>query len=225
MLRQSHSIAYVHSKVINNIQWLRKEHIPFNLEGTYTRLRLDNDITIVDLLKYYDTLGAKRADIVNVMAMPRSQLYLFDDLPKLIDLYTDAIDYWVDYKLNGGELVFGLVAEILAIDRKSDSRNNYCLAGKSYLAIATDGNVFPRHLLFNNEKYCMGNVADAGPLRPINGIFAENDDCGKCQNNRLCLRCVGKNEFYSGDIRYPYPQECQVKKAIVSRVMGYVPTA
>ncbi|MFZ0497278.1 MAG: radical SAM protein [Methylocella sp.] len=63
-----------HSRVMSNIQVLRHEKIPFDIECTYTYRHLESGISITDLLRYFNTIGASLIDIVPVSTAPHDKL-------------------------------------------------------------------------------------------------------------------------------------------------------
>ncbi len=220
-LRVYPSGSGTHNKVVQNLGRLRDMGIPFAVECTFTQMHIKKGITIVDLLKYFDQIGAVRADIVCVMAKPDSKLYVHGEtLPQLIQLFIKAVDYWFDYWRQGGKTVFGIIGEILAMV-SSSQKEIYCPAGESYLAVAPDGRIYPCHLFISDRKYVLGNVEDSGPLH-LSGFknsLKSSTSCKSCPINSLCLSCLGRNKYYCGNLDQPFVSDCILKSKIISRTL------
>lgn len=213
-----------HNKVIHNLRRLRDMGIPFDVECTFTQMHIEKGITVVDLLKYFDQIGAVRADIVCVMAKPDSELYVYGEtLPQLIQLFIKAVDYWFDYWRQGGKTVFGIIGEILAMV-SSSHKEIYCPAGESYLAVAPDGRIYPCHLFIGDSKYVLGSVEDFSPLHlsGFKNYFKSGTSCNNCPINSLCLSCLGRNKYYCGNLDQPFVSDCILKRKLISRILQHM---
>ncbi|MBP8600681.1 MAG: radical SAM protein [Candidatus Saccharicenans sp.] len=223
-LRACPSGSGTQDKVVQNLKQLHDKGIPFDVECTFTKLHIEKGITVVNLLEYFDRIGAARADIVGVMAKPDSELYVYGEtLPQLIELFVEAVDYWFDYWRRGGKTVFGIVAECLAMI-SSSPKGNYCTAGESNLAVAPDGKIYPCHLFIDDNDCVIGSVEDTLPLHlsGFKNFFKNNTSCHNCPINTICFSCLGRNKFYSGNLSQPFAGDCLLKYKLISRILEHL---
>jgi uncharacterized protein len=218
-LRKHSSGCGTHDRVVYNISQLNKAGLPFAVECTFTRAHIDTGITVVDLLKYFDQLGAVRSDIVCVMTRSNSDLDVYNDVfQQVIQLFTEAVDYWFDYWRRGGKTMFGIIGEIISA-LKDSSRRIYCPAGESYLAVAPNGEIFPCHLFIGNKKYVLGNVKSPSNILGFKNSLDNISHCNNCSVSSLCFSCLGRNEYYCGNWEEPFEYDCILKRKVINRVL------
>ena len=229
-LRQTKAGKGTHDIIVHNLKRLNVEMIPFTLECTFTKKHIEMGITVKDLLKYFEKFKATRVDIIPVMVSRNSEFYVYgENLSNLIQQFIEAIDYWFDYFQEGGESIFGWIAEIFSTLTNPEAPINFCPAGSSYLAITPNGEIYPCHLFIGNKKYLLGTVGskenrlDSGIAE--RNIIRKNGSCVICLNNinYSNFHCVGKNEFYTGDWKRTFKPDCIFKRAIMDRIIDKLP--
>lgn len=219
-LRKYSSGRSTHDKVVCNINQLTKAGVHFSVECTFTRAHIDKGITVVDLLKYFDQIGAARADIVCVMTKCNSELDVYNEaFQQVIQLFTEAVDYWFDYWRQGGKTMFGIIGEIISALRDSSCKRIYCPAGESYLAIAPNGEIFPCHLFIGNKKYALGSVKSPSNILGFKNSLGSRSCCNNCSVSSLCFSCLGRNEYYCGNWEQPFEYDCILKRAVINKVL------
>ena len=220
-LRIDKSGGQTHAKVVRNLEWISNTGIPFSVECTFTRFHIEKGITVVDLLKYFEKLGAERADIICVMAKPNSELDVYGKhFSKLVQLFVEGVDYWFDYWEQGSRTMFGMLGEILAM-LNSPQKKAYCPAGESYLAVSPDGGIYPCHLFIGNSKYMLGKAQDSST---VSGLGFKNQLkcsslCKNCMFDSCCFTCLGRNAYYYNRLDKPFMNDCILKREMISKVL------
>lgn len=223
-LRKYASGKASHKDILTNIERLKKRKIPFSVECTFTKIHVKKEISVKDLLDYFSReIKPVRLDIVCVMDKSESELNVYDkEFPLVIDSFVEAIDSWFDYWKQGGEMIFGIIAEVMkgiSFASKKDKLKMYCPAGDSYLAVSPNGNIYPCHLFLGNNKYLLGKIDSQSPTINFNNRLNQNNACRDCPTNSFCFSCLGRNEFFTGYPNTPYKYDCLLKQAITKRIV------
>lgn len=209
-----------YKSIIKNIELLKKHNLQFDIECTYTSEHINENITIIDLLKHFISIYARRIDIVPVMLKWNHHLSVYNDkyFSKFLQYYSEAIDFWFNYYRNGGKSVFGIIGEIIFFinNRKEDI---YCPAGIKYLAITPNGNIYPCHLFFGNKKFIIHQINSINqPTKSKSN--KKKGICNDCPLNLYCFNCVGKNNYFTGDLFSPNKFDCLFKYEIINKVIN-----
>jgi len=107
------------------------------------------------------------------------------------------IQKFVDGKLISGDIALTMTLQIIF----KQARIHICPAGHKSLAIATNGDIFPCHILTDRDAFIMGNVANqkwyesaetANVYRMLEAARKEeNPHCSKCWARYICAGCLG----------------------------------
>ncbi len=214
-LRRLQSNSGSYSQVTANIERLKAESIAFNIECTFTALHIEQGYTVAELIEFFRRIGAKRSDVVCVMAPASSRYYLYGrHLSTLTEQFTDAVDYWFAHCMRDGQMAFGLGAETLSLRRSSSC--GFCPAGSAYLAVSPEGVFYPCHLFIGDKRFVLGTAKEDGPLKAFQPT---THHCNGCPIKRLCLSCAGRNLFYTGSIDGIFMEDCRLKMAVTGRVI------
>ena len=93
-----------------------------------------------------------------------------------------------------------------------------CGAGREYMAVTPEGDLYPCHQFVGREQYRIGNLDDESLDETVRGRFLDNhvgkkEACRTCWAQYLCAGgCAANAEAYSGSILQPNPQECRLLK-------------
>lgn len=188
----------------------------YYVRGTYSAHNLDFGNDVLHLAD----LGFEQISIEPVVADPACEYALKEDmLPAIKDEYErlarvyvrrrEKDDTWFNFfhfmiDLKGGPCL-----------RK---RLTGCGAGNEYVAITTDGDIYPCHQFVGREGYRMGSVLDGTFDGAVQKEFAENhvlnkEKCSKCWARFYCSGgCAANAQAFSGNIREPYDMECQMER-------------
>jgi uncharacterized protein len=93
------------------------------------------------------------------------------------------------------------------------SETNFCEAGKSYIAILSNGDVYPCHRAASNRLFKLGNIFEEIPF--IRGIFLNIDKsylgCSKmCEASLTCHSCIITHYKVNGELTKPISQYCKL---------------
>ncbi|MFQ7281186.1 MAG: thioether cross-link-forming SCIFF peptide maturase, partial [Christensenellales bacterium] len=93
-----------------------------------------------------------------------------------------------------------------------------CGAGREYMAVTPEGDLYPCHQFVGREQYRIGNLDDESLDESVRDRFLDNhvgkkEACRTCWAQYLCAGgCAANAEAYSGSILQPNPQECRLLK-------------
>jgi len=209
-----------HSKIIENLHKLKDSNISFDIECTYTHKHMELGITIIDLLKYLNSTGASTIDIVPVSTAPHDTLGFnqHGDWRAVVNMQIDAINFSIDEFENGKVMPYGLLSEIIG-QITSPGTDNYCPAGVSNLAVASDGDLYQCNMFTNNPAYRTSISAKSD-------ILTKSDvaECRECWARPWCRSCVGNMEIRSPGDPHPYPQHCETLRGGIETIVKRLPT-
>jgi uncharacterized protein len=104
---------------------------------------------------------------------------------------------------------------------------NFCEAGKTYIAILPNGDVYPCHRAASNQVFRLGNIFDEIPF--IRGMFLNIDKaylgCTKCcEASSTCHSCIITHHKVSGELTKPISQYCKICQVENQQAKLYLPT-
>lgn len=208
-----------HSKIVTNIQLIRQEKIPFDIYCVYTYRHMEAGISIIDLLRYFSTIGANTIEIVPVSTVPRDRLGFnqHGDWRAVVDMQIDAINFSIDEFEKGNIMPYGLLGEI--IGQLAVRATDYiCPAGISNLAVASDGDLYQCNMFTNNSAYRTSITARAEVMTK-----ADIAECRECWVRPWCRSCVGEMEIRSPGNPQPYPEHCETLRRGIQTVVNRLP--
>lgn len=100
--------------------------------------------------------------------------------------------------------------------RFADPMLRPCGAGSGYLAVSSDGILYPCHRFVGNEAYAMGDVAGGAQETRIADLFGgmhvnKHEKCRDCWAKYHCGGgCHCHAVDFNGDIHVPYDVECEL---------------
>ncbi len=127
----------------------------------------------------------------------------------------------------------GMPIEIAFIDKPLKIVNDevppekeYCQAGKSYIAILDNGDVYPCHRAASARIFKLGNIFEARPF--IRGIFLNIDKeytgCWKnCPHARTCHSCVITHYKVNQELTVPITKYCRICAVESEQALGFLP--
>lgn len=201
----------IFDKIMRSISWLKESGNNVNIIPTIHHLNSSNLLEYVKLAK---ELGTTISFSILSACFEGELMSYLPDNTDLINISKFMIES--DAPINDS-----------ALEDKTLVARNYCGAGTSMIAIGTQGNVYPCHMLMYDE-YCIGNIkydsinkmreksVNARLFRSLNVDKIEG--CSQCQFRYLCgggCRARSKLKFDVVDKVDPY---CRLFKAYYNKV-------
>lgn len=106
------------------------------------------------------------------------------------------------------------------------SQKEFCQAGKSYIAILPNGDIYPCHRAASSRIFKLGNLYNKRPF--IRGIFLDLDKevagChNKCNAIRTCHSCPITHYKVNGDLTQPIQKYCTICQGEYELAKAYLP--
>ena len=221
-LRQFPSNGGSHEIVVENIQRLNDAGIDFTIGATFTRIHLEMGVTVTDLLAYFNSLHALRADVATVIANSHPTLDLYSDNQiffSYLKSLRNAVNYWFDSWSQDKPMVFEYVARILHLLMDNPKREFLCPAGHSILAIGPNGHVYPCHMFIGDNEYSLGEISSHEPFTAFEIPITKDKCCRDCWAASLCITCLGRIKDYCGNLHQLFYPDCILKKAVIKEVL------
>jgi uncharacterized protein len=191
-----------------------KDELDFSIRATYTRKLHD----ISKIAMHLVDMGCH--DISVEPAVFRNDEFEIRarDLPEIKDEYSRFAHLYIDEIKRGRYFSFFHFRHTIDQTSRATRYLTQCGAGSGYLAVSSDGDLYPCHRFVGNDQYLMGNVFDGISRTDIVDLFIS----AHVNNKEKCLRCWARYicgggchayaiEF-NGDILKPYDIECELMK-------------
>lgn len=223
------NVGSVHDQAVKTIQRLKLKGIPVAIKCIVTKKSFNK---LNDIARYLTSLGATSIAFADVSRIPQeSEFFLSDDDVKV---YAEDLSDILVQNLNqlaAGERV-AIIAPIFGILRQLITKTraiHHCSAGREYLAVTADGDVYPCHGFVGIKEFKMGNVHDedfpGDAYNEIKNIFNNTSiytskECCSCWARFLCGGCCAANCYiYNGDLSRPVERHCIEIKSILSALL------
>jgi len=204
--------------VSRNLRELIEENneiaLDFSIRATYTRK--DHDISKISL--HLVDMGCHDISVEPAVLKDDELEIRTSDLPVIKDEYSRFARNYI-YEINRGRC-FSFFHFRHTMDQTSRATRylTQCGAGSGYLAVSSDGDIYPCHRFVGNDEYSMGDVFNGISRPDISGFFVS----AHVNNKKKCLHCWARYicgggchayavEF-NGDILKPYGIECELMK-------------
>ena len=201
---------------------------PTSVDAVYTQCHVDQNISVMDVVRYLkDELNIPKVHVIPVDAPEGSPYHLKSD-----QSYINAVDeIFADYQRNK-EYMFTLLKGMIArIKAKDVSPDNMCIGGTELFSVSAAGNIYPCHLLTDVNSYYMGNVHHPEESKDqFEKIFVQlknyrrysSETCKNCFGNKLCIGCLGGNNFRTGDGFKGDPFICNMYRKVVEKIIVWL---
>ncbi len=182
-----------YSIVNRNIKLIVENNIDIFVECTYTKAHIDENISIVDLLKhFYSEYGIRRTHIAfDINLIDADDLYW----EKMVKYYIEAIDYCFN-KNEKDNLTFSFLERILSVLYFNEVIEAICPAIENDIAVDINGKYFPCFMLYNNQKYEFSTVKELREHRKsiFNLHFNKtHSECLNCWVRKFCFGCAASD--------------------------------
>jgi len=185
------------------------------IRGTFTRHNLDFGADVLHMAG----LGFEQISVEPVVA-PRDAGYAIQDqdLPFIFSQYEQLTRALLRLRKAGQTLNFFHFNIDLEGGPCLPKRLSGCGAGRDYLAVAANGDLYPCHQFVGRSSYLMGNVF-RGVSRPdIGDVFKDahiynKEECAGCWAKFYCSGgCHANAEMLNGSIYQPDGQGCALAR-------------
>ena len=194
----------------------------YYIRGTFTKFNRD----FGEDVKFLAHEGFKQISVEPVVAEEKyDYAILEEDLPELLAEYDHlALDYLerkkqgLDYNffhfnvdLGGGPCVF--------------KRLSGCGAGRDYVAVTPEGDVFPCHQFVGTDEFKLGTIYDGIQNKEITKEFEganllEKNDCKQCWCRFICGGGCHANAYnFNHSVLKPYHVACELEKRRVENAL------
>jgi len=223
------NIGSVHDMAEATIKRLNSKRTPLAIKCTATKKSIR---TLGDIAEYISSFGVKSMAFAPVARIPQeSELYISD---REFEIYADKLSKIAVKILNQLALgnvttsvspIFRILSQLVTKTRMV----HHCSAGREYIAVTADGDVYPCHEFVGIEEFKMGNVNDEDfpgeTYNRIKNIFDNHsvyafDECKACWARFLCGGdCAVRSHIYNGDLFKPTKRKCILIKSILEALL------
>ncbi len=195
-------------------EYLSKNPPPFFIRGTYT----SQTVHFADSVRYLFNEGFPVVSMEPVVGKNYGFALKEDDLPEIFKQYELLSQWYLEEKFKGRDITFFhfLLDPLRGPDLKR--RTGGCGAGRDYLAISPEGNIYPCHQFVGENDFILGNLTEGlNNLllrnRFISLDFSTKDKCLQCWARFYCSGgCHANHYFANGNIYQPDDLECTLLK-------------
>lgn len=219
----------VYDRVAETIEMLYPRDYTILVKSVITKLSVNK---LMEITEHIGSLKIDSIAIEPVRGVPHDNeffmtkddysIYINDLVSILVNnLNKLAMGEQVRYKSH----IFSLLIRILTRTRKI----NMCSAGREFLTITADGDVYPCHMFIGLKEFYMGNVHDEDfpgeKFKMIRKLFYDTNvytstECNNCWARFLCGGECHWNSYIShGDMSQPTEERCLEMKSIIEALL------
>lgn len=110
------------------------------------------------------------------------------------------------------------------LGKESRIESDFCGAGKTYIALLNNGDVYPCHRAASSRIFKLGNIFEEVPL--VRGMFLSIDKevsgkCRACPAKSSCHACIVTNYKVKGALSTPIENQCSICKIELELAQKY----
>jgi len=228
-LQRYGSVESVHCKVLETLDQLKSKTFPLSIKCTITK----NSINKLDsIIEYLSSLGVSSIAFAEASLLPENSPFFVSD--KEYENGITDLSHILVRNLN--QLAYGnntpIISPVFDVLRSLITKTrivNYCSAGREYLAVTANGDVYPCHGFVEIDEFKMGNVHDMDfpgeTYNKIKEIFSNlnvynSEECSYCWARFLCGGdCAFYSYVYNNDLAKPTKRRCIMIKSIMKALL------
>ncbi|MDY3792206.1 MAG: thioether cross-link-forming SCIFF peptide maturase [Oscillospiraceae bacterium] len=193
----------------------KRNYENYYVRGTFTKYNLD---FASDVFHLYD-LGFDQISVEPVVCDHDEKYAITErDLPAVFSEYERLAQLMLVNEKKGKH--FNFFHFMLDLDQGpcAIKRLRGCGSGNEYVAITSDGDIYPCHQFVGIPEYLMGNIHSGEFNTDIKKDFAaahiyNKEDCRKCWAKFYCSGgCNANNFIYTGNILTAHKLSCEIEK-------------
>ena len=193
----------------------KRHYQNYYVRGTFTKYNLDFSN---DVFHLYD-LGFDQISVEPVVCDHNEKYALTEkELPAIFSEYERLAELMLINEKKGKH--FNFFHFMLDLDQGpcAIKRLRGCGSGNEYVAITTEGDIYPCHQFAGITEFKMGNIHTGEFNMDMKKQFASahiytKEECKKCWAKFYCSGgCNANNYLYAGSILSPYKMSCEMMK-------------
>ncbi len=219
----------VHDCVVETIEKLHPRSYPILIKSIATKKSVNQ---LREIVKHVSSLNIDSMAIESVRDVPsESEFFISDNdyqvyINQLVSILTNNIN-----KLANGEkaefktYIYNILIQMITKTRKI----NMCSAGREFITVTADGDVYPCHMFLRFNEFHMGNVHDEDfPGEKFNRLrelfykanVYNSPECNACWARFLCGgECHWQSYISYRDLSRPTEQRCLEMKSIIEALL------
>lgn len=231
-LRPFNSGTGSYESIKRGVDRLRERNVTPHFEVTYTQYHLDHGASPMDVLNHlHNEMGFPEGygAIGDAEVGDGDPLELRDSINEFYGpLFDWSMQKFMDGQLLSGDMGLSIALQILF----KQARTHICPAGYESLAVTTNGNIYPCHILVDQNEFIMGNVRDPRwyDSSSAENVFRmlrsarkeENPYCNKCWARYICAGCLGGWQPGGSEKVFITEARCDLKRAIWENIISKV---
>lgn len=228
-LQRYGNVESVHDQALKTLDQLKSKAYPLSIKCIITKNSVNKLNTIIE---YLSTLGVGSIAFAEASLLPEDSEFFISDT-EYEDCVTEVSHILVrnlDQLASGDKApIIGPIFDILRSLATKTRKINYCSAGREYVAITADGDVYPCHEFIGIDEFKMGNVHEEdfpGELyNTMKTIFYNlnvytSEECSSCWARFLCGGgCAVHSYIYNNDLSKPPKRRCIMAKSILEALL------
>ncbi|MGN0665443.1 MAG: thioether cross-link-forming SCIFF peptide maturase [Huintestinicola sp.] len=206
-----------YDKIVDKYKLLaeKRNYENYYVRGTFTKYNLDfaNDVF------HLNELGFDQISVEPVVCDHDEKYAITErDLPAIFAEYEKLAKLMLVNKKKGKH--FNFFHFMLDLDQGpcAIKRLRGCGSGNEYVAVTSDGDIYPCHQFVGYDDYLMGNIHEGTFNTDMKKEFASahiysKPECKKCWAKFYCSGgCNANNYIYMGDIHTSHKLSCELEK-------------
>lgn len=223
------SVDSVHDWVVDTIERLKAGKRPLAIKCTVTKNSVNN---LTNIAEHISSLGVSSMAFADVSRVPNDSKFILSDSE--FELYVQELSEILVKNIRQLALgrkttvispIFGILRQLITKTRAI----HICSAGREYIAVTANGDVYPCHGFAGMDQFKMGNIYDEAfpgeAFDRIKCIFKahsvySSEECSSCWARFLCGGdCAVHSYMFNGKISRPTTRRCIVAKSILEALI------
>lgn len=222
----------VHDRVVDTLGQLNSRDYPLSIKCIITKKSIDK---LNDIIIYLSSLGVGSIAFAEASLLPADSEFFISDaeyadcITKLSRILVKNLD-----QLASGDKtpvichIFDILRSLITKTKKV----NYCSAGREYVAVTANGDVYPCHGFVGMDEFKMGNVYDddfpGDSYTTINNVFSTlnvytSEECRSCWARFLCGGdCAVYSYIYNNNLSKPTNRRCILAKSMLNALLPVI---
>ncbi len=221
-------VESVHDSAVKSIERLRSKY-PIAIKCIATSHSINK---LADIVDYLSSLEVKSVNIVEVSGIPPQSEFFMSDSE--FEIFAEELSDIVSRNLSQlslGSKTAGVypVFSVLRLLLTKTKAIHVCSAGREYIAVTADGDVYPCHKFVGIDEFKMGNVHDEDfpgeryvKIRSIfdNHSVYTSEECSSCWARFFCGGdCAARSYINTGNLFRPTKRRCILVKSILEAIL------